>query len=329
MKAESLAFCLPHKKFRKETEIMIKFQNAATSSVFVLPRDVEKHLKNAGAAELRVLLHIFACSGVTENKAQIAQATGITESQVYEALAFWRGAGIITYSKEQPAISVVSETPASQRSVSYSSAEIADAINGSEDVRSLLNFASQKLGKLLTPNEQAGIYSLVDSLGLECDLVMGIIEYCVSMDKKSVKYIERTAAKMRDEDGIDTYAKFEEYMERKAEQNTYEQKIRRIIGAHDRGFTKKESAIIAEFASKNVSDELIEAAYDRTINSISKPSLSYMSKIIENWLSKGITSPEQLEGDKPFDGGDSSMAAFRFEDFLEGPGVTHGSEGEK
>ncbi|MBR5527912.1 MAG: DnaD domain protein [Clostridia bacterium] len=304
---------------------MIKYQNAATSSVFVLPRDVEKHLKNASCADLRVIMYIFANGGNTCAEADMARELSLSEGEVYEALAFWRGAGIITYTREEKAnVSVVTETPVSQRTTEYSASELANAIEGNDKIRELMTFASQKIGKILTPTEQSCIYSLVDSLGLECDLVMGIIEYCVSMDKKGIRYIERTAARMRDEDGIDTFEKFEEYIAKKTVRDSFENMVRRIIGAQNRGFTKKEREIIAQLSEKEVGEDLISAAYERTINSISKPSLSYMFKIIENWLSKGITSAQDLEGEKPFDDGESSMAGFRFEDFLEGPGIMRG-----
>ena len=138
---------------------MIKYQNAALSSVFVLPADVEKHLKNASLAELRVIMYIFARGGETCGEAEMAQELAITESEVYEALAFWRGAGIISYTKEEKAkVSVVTETPASQRTASYSPSELANAMDASGDIRNLMDFAAQKTGKMLTPTEQSCIY---------------------------------------------------------------------------------------------------------------------------------------------------------------------------
>ena len=306
---------------------MIKFENSVFSSVFIMPKEAEKHIKNAGTAELRVLFHIFASCGMTGNEADIAAAVGITESEVYSALAFWRGTGIITYKKDEtPPVRIVSETKPSEKSISYSSGELADAIESNEDIRSLLNFASMKLEKILTPGEQAGLYSLVDAMSMSCELVMGIIEYCVSEGKKSVRYIERTAVHMHDEDGIDTYEKLEEYIDRKAKERTVETKIRRIIGCENRGFTAKEKKIIEQFTADGISEELIAAAYERTINNISKPSLVYMSKIIDNWKSQGIKSLSDIEGQMPFSeddivkiGKDGVNGAFRLEDFTEKP----------
>ncbi len=299
---------------------MLKFENSAMSSVFLLPTDIEKHLKNAGEAELKVILYIFSHGGRVSDEKEIATALSLSENDVFAALAFWRGTGILTYAKDDsPSVTVVSETKKTEKTVSYSQKELADAINANEDVSSLMNFASQKIGKILTPTEQGIIYSLIDSLSLECDLVMGIIEYCCTdMDKKSVRYIEKTAISMHDDDGVDTYEKFEEYISAKKKEKTYEDTVRDIIGARNRAFTKPEREIIAGFARDGISDELLCAAYERTINNISKPSLSYMSKIIANWRSQGINSKSELDGMKPFDQ-EGASGAFRLEDFTERP----------
>ena len=299
---------------------MLRFENSALSSVFLLPKDIEKHLVNAGENDLKVILYIFANGGTASDEAQIAKALRISENDVFAALSFWRGTGILSYTKEEaPKVTVVSETKIAEKTSSYSQKEIADAISSNEDIASLMNFAAQKVGKFLTPTEQGIIYSLVDTMGLGCDLIMGIIEYCCGeMDKKSVRYIEKTAISMHDNDGIDTYEKFEEYISAKNKEKTFENTVRTVIGAGNRAFTKAEQKIIADLAKNGISEELISAAYERTINNISKPSLSYMSKIIENWRSQGINSKEELDGMKPFDDG-GAEGSFRLEDFTERP----------
>ncbi len=301
---------------------MLKFENNALSGVFLMPKDIEKHLSGANTAELKVIIYIFSRDGNVSDEGEIAKALGLSENDVISALAFWRGTGLLALSKtDDSRVTVISETKPSEKNVSYSPKEIADAIDGNEDIRSLMNFASQTIGKILTPTEQGIILSLVDSLSLGCDLVMGIIEYCCNtMDKKSVRYIERTAAKMHDEDGIDSYEKFEEYISTKKKEKTIEDTVRTIIGAGGRAFTKTEREIISDFSKKGITDELISMAYERTIGAIGKPSLSYMSKIIGNWHSQGIRSKEELDGMKPFEES-GTTGAFRLEDFTEKPDV--------
>lgn len=305
---------------------MIQYENPALSGVFLVPRQVEEHLAAASGEELKVLLYVCAAGGMLDSLKKASETLRLSETQVEAALAFWRGTGIFMPASRRtdkespkPRVTAVSETPLSQRTPVYTAGELADAIESNEDVRSLLNFAAQKLGKILTPGEQTKLYALVDCLGLPCDLVMGVIEYCVSCDKKSVSYIERTAARMYEEDGIHTYAAFEEYISRKHREDTLAGTVRTIIGAGNRAFTKSEREIVAKWSRDGVAEELISAAYERTIGSIAKPSLSYMSKIIDNWSGQGIHSVKDLEDQKPFAGEETSEGAFRLEDYTEKP----------
>ena len=298
---------------------MLKFENSALSEVFLMPKKVENHLLAASEKELKVIIYVFSHPEGFGDESEIARALKMTEADVTGALSFWRGAGILSYSTTSQAnVKVVSETSPREKTVSYSPKEVADAIEGNEDVKSLMNYATQTIGKILTPNEQGIIISLVDSLSMGCDLVMGIIEYCCNtLDKKSVRYIERTAIGMYENDGIDTYEKFEEYISRKKKEKTLEDIVRTVIGAQNRAFSKAEQQIIADFANREVTEELISSAYERTISAIGKPSLSYMSKIIGNWSSQGIKTKEDLDGMKAFEA--ESTAAFRLEDYTEKP----------
>lgn len=299
---------------------MIKFKNSFVNSVFLLPIEVEKYIKKANAAELRVIIHIFANGALTGDEKEIAKACGITESEVYSALSFWRGAGIITYETDEKArVTILSDTPIEEKSVSYTGSELGRAIEENEDIRSLLNLASEKIGKILTPTEQASIYSLVDTLGMDISLVMAIIEYFTSgEEKRSARYIERAAANLFKE-GVDTYEKFEYYIAAKEKAKSYEEKVRRIIGAENRAFTSAERKIVEKFSASAVSEELITLSYERTVNAIGKPSLSYMSKIIEKWLDDGIKTKSDLEARNAGTAQRSSLGAFSFDDLVEKP----------
>ncbi len=301
----------------------MKFESDGISSVFLMPSEIVKYLKKATASEIKVAVYIFSRGLMIENEAEIAEALGLSESKVSEAIAYLRGTGILSVCGEDvstPEVKIVSGDKLSDRSVSYSSGELADAIEGNEDFASLVSFASERLGKILTPAEQSNLFMLVDMLDLPCDLIMAIIEYCTAGGKKSVKYIERTAERLFEEDGVDTYAKFEIYLHEKQKSDEYEAEVKRLIGAESRALTKSERAVIAGWARDSVPTELLAAAYERTIHNISKPSLSYMSKIVENWKSKGIKTLCDLEDQKPFESGKyKGEGYFELDDFTEKP----------
>ena len=156
---------------------MLSFNSPEISGVFLMPHGITKYIKSATANELRVALFVFSSPHVSDVN-EIAKGCGLTEAEVDSAIAFWRGTGLLLVKEETGSVKIVSETKAHERSVSYSSSEIADAIDQNGDIGSMLNYASQKIGKILTPAEQGKLLSLVDVLPLDCAIVMGTIDYC-------------------------------------------------------------------------------------------------------------------------------------------------------
>lgn len=326
------------------------YENAATSGVFLVPSDVKKHLPTASAAELKVLLYLFSQNGKIDPE-RAAKELQLSQNDVDMALSFWRGAGLLresgtenekkngnesaknengnknektTEPPQKPrTVTVVSDTPYASRVPQYSPSELADAIENNEDVRSMLRFVSQQIGKLLTPAEQTKLFALFDTLGMPCDLIMGIVTYCVENEHKSVSYIERTAARMFEEDGITTYAAFEHFIEARKKKDELTQKIRNLIGSGDRALTPAEKRVIEKWNNEKTPTDLIAAAYERTIHAIAKPSLPYMAKMLDTWKENGIATLQALEDAKPFSAksvlGSSAQGSFRLEDYTEMP----------
>ena len=61
----------------------------------------------------------------------------------------------------------------------------------------------------------------------------------------------------------------------------------------------KQKEIIAGWAEMDISEELIDEAYEKTLNATGKLSFPYMDSILRSWKEKGISSPEQAQQDKP------------------------------
>ena len=57
----------------------------------------------------------------------------------------------------------------------------------------------------------------------------------------------------------------------------------------------KQKEIVGEWAASGVTIELIELAYERTVQATGKAAFPYMKKIIENWLANNIRPPADAE----------------------------------
>ena len=165
---------------------------------------------------------------------------------------------------------------------------------------------------------------LYDTLGIDFELIMGVAQYCASIGKNSVRYIEKTVLNITEE-GVSTYAELENYLEKQNKRNEFSDKVKEIIGAKDRALSKAEKVHISKWHKEyGSSEELVAYAYEKTVAKINKPQVSYMSKILESWHEKGLKTPEEVDkffasADKPVSEDADGRLTFNLDDIFEKP----------
>jgi DnaD/phage-associated family protein len=156
---------------------------------------------------------------------------------------------------------------------------------------------------------------------------MGIIAYCVSIDKGKLRYIEKTAQGMHN-DGVVTYKDLESYLANKKKYAEFESMVKRVIGAENRSLTASEVKHVQLWEKEyKANQELVKLAYDKTISAINKPSMPYMSKILESWFKNGLDNVKKVleseqankSANKKSSGNDDGSFDFSLEDIFERP----------
>ena len=274
------------------------YKNNSVDGVFVMPKEILKYINNAKKTELRLIMYIFA-KGDSFNVDDASRDLSETPEMINSALAFWRGTGIITETdggkvsvKQEKSLPAQKEV---QNKESYSTLDVANATMNDGDFRQIVKFAEKTLGDLPNASKQAQLYYLYDNLGMQSDVIIGIIAHCAAAGKTQMSYIKKTAEGIHN-DGVETYKELESYLAAKQEYKNFESSVKRIIGAGDRAFTKSEKMLVEKWEKEwKISEELLAVAYERTITLISKPSLPYMSKILEGWHNEGIKTAKEAE----------------------------------
>lgn len=319
------------------------YSNNGVDGVFVMPKDVLKFMNNAKKAELRLIMYIFA-KGNEFDVQSAASDLGESEQMINSALCFWRGTGLITENNGKISVKpkmsetvIPKEAPLENKEPSYSTLDVAEAVTKDGDFKQIVEFAAATLGELPNASKQAQLLYLYDNLGMQSDVIIGIIAHCASLGKTQMTYIKKTAEGIHN-DGVVTYKELECYFKAQEDYRKFENEVRRVIGAGERAFTKSEKTIIEKWEKQwNISPELLSPAYDRTIALISKPSLPYMSKILESWHNEGIkTEQEALEllerqgqtvkkaaADDKAEKARKAGFDIDFEDIFEKPSTTH------
>ncbi len=274
---------------------------------------VENCLKDVSGSFLKVYLYALglAQKGAEVDTETIAGELNMLESDVLQALAYWKNAGMIIEDggvveflpKPQteelfPVYEQNTHTePIVSKKTSYDSVEVAKRISENSSLSEMVQLAQELLAKPLSTQELETLYWLNDDLGFCAEAILLILDYCISMDKRNMRYIEKVAISWH-EKGIVTPDQIMENIAQEEEKNTTAYRLRRAMGIADRPLAAPEESYLNKWCDEfMIPEDMIILAYELCLLNTSKLSLPYMDKIIERWHSQGIKTRAEAEAD--------------------------------
>lgn len=272
---------------------------------------VDDQLFRCSGVELKILLYILRDQSAPIDPEALSKLFSLPCADVRDALNHWAREGLLQLSDLDSAPSVPpvplkqEENPA-ERSASHASAsapkpmptrmtasEIHELTQRQPIIRSLLHEAEGLLGKTLTSTDISTIISLYDWAGIPADVILMVIAYCASRDKRNLRYIEKTALSWM-EMGLDNNEAIEKYLDAQSEVKSREQEIKNAFGIHDRQFTSNEKKYIDQWYNEfHFGINMIRLAYEKAVDNTGKVAFPYIHKVLSNWKEKGYTTPEQ------------------------------------
>ncbi len=291
-----------------------------SDGIFAVPNSVaDDYIKLASGKAAKVLIYIMRHgSADTDSAEAIAGALDkrMTAEDVEDAFSYWEQVGIIRRSdkpvQQEACESIrsasssaqenkgtktkqpVSAVRAAERSTKMlSPKEIAERVSQSEEVAFLLKSAENILGKVLNNTEQRTLIWIHDYYSIGCDIILMIIDFCKSINKASVGYIEKIAAEWND-NGITTHELAEAEILRLQSYYSLEGQIISRLGLN-RILIKKEKEYVSEWAKNGITIELIEYAYEKTVSATGKAAFGYMNKILSEWSSNNLHSIAEVD----------------------------------
>lgn len=273
------------------------------NDVFVIPKsEVMTKIVSAEASDLRLLLLIASDELLRKDfNAEIAAKTlGCAKSDIESSLKFWIGAGIFKSSDEKSSAPAQKTTnpkllPDNDRP-KYTGKEIGEILNKNKNLQWLLNECQNIIGKIFTPTEFNQIIGLVEYLRFEYDYVTMLVAFCKKFkDPLTTRYVEQTGYNLHDK-GIDTTGKLDLYIKAHEEIEPTKSKLRRLFGFGDRELSAKEEKLFQRWCLDWMfSYDILNRAYELTIDSTHKLSLPYMNTILENWYKSGLKTLEEID----------------------------------
>ena len=144
------------------------------------------------------------------------------------------------------------------------------AVRGREDPRwaALVTEAQRALGRTLSSSDLKRLFGLYDNLALGPEIIMMLLNYCVSLrpkgDPPSMRQIEKEGY-VWERLEILTLEQAEEYIAGSQRRRERLVQTARLLGIRDRALGATETKFLSAWIDMGFEDEMILLAYDRTL----------------------------------------------------------------
>lgn len=267
---------------------------------------IKDKLTGANPTFVKVYLYLLmlASENQDESYGDIANTLGILESDLIQAISYWENQGVLTRSDESI---IFSDAPAYVTSPTTVSGEqatgpkkienIAEIIKGDQSLSDMFMLSQEILGKTITEKDMETLYWFYSDLKMAPEVILLLLEYCVSKGKNRMNYIEKVAVSWN-EMGLNNSESVAIYLQSEEQKTGFLYSIRKIMGISDRSLSQIEEKYLFKWHDEfGMSEEMIALAYEYCIIQTAKLSFPYMDKILTRWHSEGIATIEDAEND--------------------------------
>ena len=277
-------------------------QIKCNSNCFMVQNNfVDKYLCEANGSFVKVYLFVLRHFANRQlDISDISNALNLLESDVIRAFKYWNKLGVIKFSQlsekdfdieflhlEQAAKEQdIEEKPVSKTSiptaVSYTKSDINTYMKNNDGIRHMFLISEQLLNRNLTDTDRRILFGFYDYLGMPIEVIFTLIEYCISIEKTNMRYIEKVAYSWADK-GVDTLAKASLFVKEENEISETMHKFKTKFKITGRDFTATEEEYIRNWVyTLKLDDEAIMDAFEKTVANTGKIAFKYMDAILKN-----------------------------------------------
>lgn len=289
---------------------MAEFQitNAGYTPMTLVPDDfINNYMPSANGDYVKIYLYLTSCV----QKGHMISVTGLadlfqcTENDIKRALKYWESKQLLCITENEcgeiiglsftdrpsakvstpatPAPTTVQDVDIPQKH-SYS-AEETKAFKAQNEIKQLLFVCEQYLGKQLTRTDLETLLYFYDQLHFSTDLIEYLVEYSVSKNKRSLRYMEAVALEWHKK-GIRTVEAA------KLDSKPYAKEcylVLKALGINNHDPLPLEIEHVTRWMNDyGFTIDIILEACNRTIMQIHKPSFEYTDGILKAWKNAGV-----------------------------------------
>lgn len=293
----------------------------AWSSVFAVPASVvDKYIKLADEASLKLLLYLLRHGGESFTEEQLRDALNIKrDGELEDAAMFWFQRGIIrmddgalvpTDDTAQERLPEVSEPePEKQLAIGasslrkvavnngsaiYTAGDIAQRIKTDGAIDFLFKEVQQLYGRPLKNPESRVVIQLTDFYGLPAEVAVMLMKYCFRIGKTTQNYILTTAQDWVNEN-IRTVEEADQHLQKLEKRFSIEEHLRQAMDMKTT-FSPNQLNFIKTWTEEwGFGEDMIILAYQITLDNKGSLNFNYTNKILENWKNAGVYTTDDAK----------------------------------
>ena len=277
-------------------------------TIFPVPNCVvDDDIRLASENQLKVLLYILRNNGENLTEKSVGEQLNIAEGDVKDAVSFWIDRGVLSAQgdipqgekwekSDEPPVEVKKKPRPLSRVQKPDSIFVSRRINEDKELATLVQETQVILGKPISNGDTATLVMLHDTDGLPCDVLLMLIQYCHSIGKDNMRYIEKMAVNWASEE-ITTLERAEEKITNLERYGEAWNRVAMIFGIQNSGSpTKAQQENANRWINEwHFSDEMLREAYERCVNKKNNFNITYTNGILKNWNKRNISSLKELK----------------------------------
>ncbi|MEG2175067.1 MAG: DnaD domain protein [Oscillospiraceae bacterium] len=303
---------------------------------------VDNHIKLASGLAFKALLLLLRSPEECFDETALAARLGANRADVSDALAYWLETGVLRADdgeaspmaarplvvvpdcrvsapmqpqpKQQPTQPVPQLRAAAALAPAarprYPREEALSVIEGDHVLSSLLSEAQAVMGKPFTSADMDSLVGLFSFYGLSAHFIITVLHYCVSQGRRSMGYAESVAVSWLNE-GVED-ATVDQQVDRLLRRRSNEGRVRTAFGI-ERNLVPTERTMISRwFDDYHFELDIINLAYELTVERTGKLAFRYIDKILSSWHGQGIRSLEEAKAEQKPSKGKNGASSFDY-----------------
>ncbi len=294
----------------------------AWNSVFAVPCGiVDKHLKLAGAAQLKVILWVLRHSGENFTVEDISASLSMSAADIRDSMLYWKETGVICESEgilfppvpkaenkaaeeSTPVKDEIKITKPEKPSRTVSRPEkpdlkyLTERMQSDESIVYLMQTADEIFGRPTSNNDKETLLMIHESDGLPVEVLIMLMQYAAGLGKCNIRYIEKMAINWADEEVI-TLERAEQKIQQLTSGRSAAGTVQKLFGLESHSPTEKETVYADRWMNLwKFSPELIRYAYEICVDAKGKYIPKYVDSVLARWHNGGIETMEQAQADQ-------------------------------